>query len=838
MAPSQPHSSDEDPSVWLDRLVSASTADDVRDSLQGILDGFDNGKKDDAAAAVARTLLDEEPDAYKALLALLQTSEYKSMEVQDGSSLAARICIQLVERNNKNQQHGLLRRLLQEPTPGRLLRALMDVACHAAATDDEGSAAQPLHHTTFTRVMALQTIRQLASSSKLSHLVGKQLLDCPNGLHRLGSQLLLDLDEQVRNEALLLATVLTADQPAIAKNWMFQDVGSVVLQLAIREEGRDGGGALTYGPVLVQDCLQLLRNLIRHDAQLSDLVLESADILPALASFLDLRNGAEFRFPNTAKKNKKKSPLITSSSSKADEDDEDDLDALLTTGSSKRKEKKRDSQTQEQQQPSEVDLPCLLKSEEDVILTVLDILSILLEREDIKRQVWKRHVGLVRMIWDLAMLTPPPPGAPVPCAMPSPHLQQRALQVTALYLHDPDMMERCNGLDQLLYIVCTGGGHGGDKSLQDRFALSQSALHVIRRTLPAEKLQEMLMHSLAPPPPPADDEGSAEFHPPTSPQPTVVLKVLNTVVENLDDRAMANNRDQTKVLLLGATSALTIFLTDEASRSVFLRLAGNEFVERILLALEANSARERKKDSTDDTFVLITLLRFLAHWMDGAPVVTQAFLQSTQSSIVLSQLFISSNKITSGLTCLILGLVLLQVASDSTSATASGGPGGEDEKLYGGWTVSGIMEMVNSLGVSKYTSLLENLKKANDLPWSACQYEYQIFNTWCEESVFRVRKRIVQQLVRASSSASSDEANGEDGEHAESTPASSSELHSLQRLVAQQSEEMEELRDSLSKAQHKLETQGSSHIQSCQMLHSLDAHYSNRTMPIFLFLAL
>lgn len=745
----------DDVAILLDRFVSASAAEDVASSLEALIESLSEPTQVEAVLGAVQ----EDDDLAKALLEVLQTSELKQMQIEDGSSLAARIYLRLLEKSTTN---AASRVLLQHPTPGRLVEALIDVAA-----SDESSDGLPLP--AYPRVLSLQCLRQLAT--RHASTLRQQLLEAPNGLHRLGSDLLLTGDEQVRNEALLLAGVL-AEWPAVARNWMFNDVGNVVVQLAEQE------GGLTSGNVLVEDCLRLLYNIVKHDASFADLLLESAVVLPSLTRLLDLRGGRNFLHPP-----KQQQPAV---SNVVEKDDEDDLDDLLLSGAATSQKKKTPAE------PERV-VPRLLPGEEAILQAVLDVLSVVMENDSARRQIWRTQTPLMSLVWEMALLTPPPPSIPYPCAVPSTTLQQRALQVTAKYFYDPATMERLGGLDRLLYIVCTGGGDG--KSLDERTKLSQSALHVIRQTLSKESAQEMLMHTLAPPMQDESVDGGAKS---SEPVVTVVQKLLNTVFENLvppseeilKDKAAKERR---KVFLLGATSALALFATDEVSRSILLRLTSSAqptLIDAILTALSDN-------DDEDDDFIVVVLLRFVAQWMSGAPVVVEALLSSSLST-VLPTLYASSKLKTAALTSLVLGLAMTNMGSEET-----------DENKCGGWTVASVMEMIATRGVSKYTSKLEKFKSFDDLPWSVCELEWNLWIEWYNESVLVIRKRVVQELSNTRDGDGAEEAS--DGEEpATDSSARRGSVRALKRLVSQQTDEMEELRKALADAKRTIDSKGTS----------------------------
>ncbi|GJM95499.1 hypothetical protein PR202_ga12241 [Eleusine coracana subsp. coracana] len=92
----------------------------------------------------------------------------------------------------------------------------------------------------------------------------------------------------IRNEALLLLTYLTRDAEEIQKIVVFEGVFEKIFSI-IREEGYSDGG------VVVQDCLELLNNLIRNNASNQMLLKETMGFDP-LISILKIRRGSAFNF--------------------------------------------------------------------------------------------------------------------------------------------------------------------------------------------------------------------------------------------------------------------------------------------------------------------------------------------------------------------------------------------------------------------------------------------------------------------------------------------------------------------------------------------------------------
>jgi hypothetical protein len=718
-------------SLLLDRFVSASTAQDTHSSLEAILEGLQQGY------ITAENVFDEE-EIPAGLLQVLQTCQYKDMPVEEGSSLAARIYLEILKDKSAP--------VLTEPSPGRLLETLVDVASDVQALP-------------YPRVLAVQALQKLCQQHPKQ--AQNQLLQAPNGLHRLGDLLQTGQDEQVRNEALLLAGYL-AKWPAIAKVWMFSEVGDVVIQLAVEE------GGLTRGNMVVLDSLLLLHNMLRHDAALADLVFQSPTMAPQLARLLDLRGGTQFLNPVDSSSNS------NNNNNRKEQELDDDLDDLMQSGKSKKGEESK---------PTRI-MPRLTAAEEKIIHAVMDILALVLENDSVKHQVWKKQPALCSLVWEMGLISPPPPDQPFPCAVPSPALQQRALELTAVFFDDPVSMERHAGLDRLLYLVCTGGL---GKTLDEKMGLSQAALHVIRQTISPELANQMLMHTLAPPMEDLSEEQD-EGAVPKPPALTAVQKLINTLSDNLivqePDKLEAGFGERRKLFLAGSLSALSVFMADEASREIMLRLTTGESSSLIDSTLEALGNSEEQSDD----FVSLVLLRFMCHWVYRAPGVVGAVLSSPQSAALSILFTVKQNKVAT-LTSLLMGLAMEYMA---------------DESKCGGWTRDSIMDMIAKRGVSRITSSLEKFKSLppKELPWSSCKLEWNIWSDWYDECVLVVRKRVVQELT------SGDEELSEGGEENADAKTSNASLVSLQKVVAQQSSEVDDLRQSLKKAQQVVTAQG------------------------------
>ncbi|CAD6269950.1 unnamed protein product [Miscanthus lutarioriparius] len=136
----------------------------------------------------------------------------------------------------------------------------------------------------YVRYYTIQLLTALLTNS-LKRLQEAILL-IPRGITVL-MDMLMDR-EVIRNEALLLLTYLTRDAEEIQKIVVFEGVFEKIFSI-IREEGHSDGG------VVVQDCLELLNNLIRHNASNQMLLKETMGFDP-LISILKIRRGSAFNF--------------------------------------------------------------------------------------------------------------------------------------------------------------------------------------------------------------------------------------------------------------------------------------------------------------------------------------------------------------------------------------------------------------------------------------------------------------------------------------------------------------------------------------------------------------
>lgn len=132
----------------------------------------------------------------------------------------------------------------------------------------------------YVRYYTLQILTALLTNSQ--NRLQEAILTIPRGITRL-MDMLMDR-EVIRNEALLLLTHLTREAEEIQKILVFEGAFEKIFSI-IKEEGGSEGG------VVVQDCLELLNNLLRNNASNQVLLRETLGF-DAIISILKLRGSA------------------------------------------------------------------------------------------------------------------------------------------------------------------------------------------------------------------------------------------------------------------------------------------------------------------------------------------------------------------------------------------------------------------------------------------------------------------------------------------------------------------------------------------------------------------
>ncbi|KAE8661685.1 Golgin candidate 6 [Hibiscus syriacus] len=132
----------------------------------------------------------------------------------------------------------------------------------------------------YVRYYTLQILTALLTNSP--NRLQEAILSIPRGITRL-MDMLMDR-EVIRNEALLLLTILAREAEEIQKIVVFEGAFEKIFSIMNEEGGSEGG-------VVVQDCLELLNNLLRSNASNQVLLRETMGFDP-LISILKLRGNS------------------------------------------------------------------------------------------------------------------------------------------------------------------------------------------------------------------------------------------------------------------------------------------------------------------------------------------------------------------------------------------------------------------------------------------------------------------------------------------------------------------------------------------------------------------
>ncbi|KAK6913056.1 Vesicle tethering protein Uso1/P115-like, head domain [Dillenia turbinata] len=196
------------------------------------------------------------------------------------------------ERDDVEMVRGALETLVSALTPiehGKVLKnevqpALMNTDLLSREADSIALLLSLLSEEDFyVRYYTLQLLTALLTNSR--NRLQEAILTIPRGITRL-MDMLMDR-EVIRNEALLLLTYLTHEAEEIQKIVVFEGAFEKIFSI-IKEEGGSEGG------VVVQDCLQLLNNLLRGNTS-NQILLRETIGFDAIVSILKLR-GSSYSF--------------------------------------------------------------------------------------------------------------------------------------------------------------------------------------------------------------------------------------------------------------------------------------------------------------------------------------------------------------------------------------------------------------------------------------------------------------------------------------------------------------------------------------------------------------
>ncbi|GAB4847893.1 Golgin candidate 6 [Ancistrocladus abbreviatus] len=185
------------------------------------------------------------------------------------------------ERDDIEMVRGALETLVGALTPLNHVRGLNNEVQPATMNADllsrEGDSISLLlsllsEDDFYVRYYTLQLLTALLTNSPSR--LQEEILTIPRGITRL-MDMLMDR-EVIRNEALLLLTYLTREAEEIQKIVVFEGAFEKIFSIINEEGGSDGG-------VVVQDCLELLNNILRKNASNQTLLRETIGFDPVIA---------------------------------------------------------------------------------------------------------------------------------------------------------------------------------------------------------------------------------------------------------------------------------------------------------------------------------------------------------------------------------------------------------------------------------------------------------------------------------------------------------------------------------------------------------------------------
>jgi chromosome segregation ATPase len=815
----------------IDRFVTSSTPSDALLALSAITDSIrfirivtnssktennqNENEEERRRIFGLQSILAQHEDFIKAICSLLSDKTLPGIRnvIVDGGDTAA--CefllsflssLDIEQEDDKASRERLkfetnaqLKKLL---SGGTLTHAVLDLLSHPTFADGDNTVTTSL----YAKTSAIQILSKMTVANPT--LLHSQILNAPDGLPRVIDLLKpASLDEEsIRNEALLLCTIMAKTSPGSARLMIFGEAYDKVFDIATDDN---------VDSAVKGDCLKLCIEMTVQDEMGSEVFLGNGRLVRDLSKFLDLRFGMNFVRPEAEL-----------------HDESDDLDDILNGGTGDKGNSLKGAK-----------VPFLTKDEEEIMLLALELFRVLvvgdMDYEDKSSDVAKRrkrqkamlsHDLLCRLLIDMALYTLPPPDSPhsvYVSAVPTLQVQLLALDVMAalsrnageelqdLILSKRGIYLNVGVLDRLMYLICTGDGANRlSETTGGADEISIHSLGVLRCLLNAKESSLMMMHTIAPPPPEDDNSMNVTMEVPE------VQKLVNTLGENL--HILSNegfrsgldieNKKRISRMIIGSAGALGIFLTNGAegtTREMLLRvpippppspdgLTGMEnvnsdshpsLIECSMRFIEICS--NDKEMLLEFRNVVSALLRILCEWAPSTPDVISTVLTSASSISlgVLLQLKPTQNDppLIPSLAGLLLGLCMENMD-----------PGDE----LGGWSISSIMNLINvGLGIGKFTQLLESTKtyfmhpsdKGESAgPWGCSDVERTHFFEWYKTNVNIVRKKAIQELTL-----SGDHDSESDSDSVDQNDVTSRDIRALRKLVLQQTSEIQALKEKL-----------------------------------------
>lgn len=764
-------------SVLIDRLLHASDSSDAQSSLESLLKNIPENEESAVDAITGSS------SCLRALSSLIAQSSLPSgIELEEGQVTALEL-IQSVLKHGKSSKDAV-KPLILESIPSSnenddsqdnkhvnsntmlhsspLLHALLDCLCNSNTQTTS----------TYPRILSLEIITETHKLS--STLTQECLLSAPEGFHRLISLLhpntnTSNTPESIRNATLLLLTKLSQNSSVIRKLLLFSEGYERVLGIAVNLD-------VNMEKAVVLDALSLCQNLLVEDAA-SD--FGGCEMFFGGGGKHQVNVGGcvrllDTRFFKHAQDVNIRKPIFKGSSDEGG----DDLDDLLNSPSSK-------SETSIQRESFLV--PRMTKEEEEVGHSVLDLFMFAMEvgeanRKDNSTQQTVEmklllNQAVMGAILSLALYSPfMETQIPYYASVPSSSLQCHALDILSRIVPDSESSlltsssspmltkstENIPSLQNIYPLYEFFPGEASQPPLERLISLSYQEFNslvsshsrsCLRHILTSEQTNLIILHSLAPPPPGDDDQHQTQGIDP----------VVKEMIQSLSKDDITKEKKQSILY----TVDVLLGNGNDTAKELFLRypLEGRDTNDPKTLLTYLFETLEGDMNHDQNP-----VLHLLCSWSYSCPASTMHALLSFPQTLTISLMLENGNP----LAAILLGLWLnyfTTFESEESKLNDSEAKENSNDIDISGWSKETIVQLIQRIGISKFTSLLDSFVKKEGINKDMAAYQISKQTTLKVISeqeqkevsevqtkmVSTIRKSLVSSITSSSSSSESQE---------------------------------------------------------------------------------
>lgn len=722
--------------ILIDRLLNASDSSDAISSLKSLSKRLSSHPSD-------CEVLSSSSECLHALFTLISQSKLPSnIECEDAQVISIELLTELM--NHSSSPTLVCKQVLCSPISDLqppLLHSLIDCLC----TSDEDTS-------TYARILALRLLEKTFNLAPTK--TQETILSAPDGFHRLISLLNSDetTEESIRNEAIILLGALAQNSSVMRKLLLFSEGYERILAIAISG---------TVEKAVILDCISTCKNLLVEDGSNGscEMFLNSPEqrVLGGCIALLDLRYSKAMNNPKIG------IPTY---------DETDDLDDLLSSS----KDKKSESYL----------VPVMTNDEEDICNAVLDLFQFAIEignqnpTSNVVKSKLLQFIPFMGAFVSLSLYSPSQETSlPYLASAPTLSVQCHALDLLGeIFEGQKDvhiqsvspLWEYYKGdavlspLDRLLRLSSSCLYPKSEKPVKQ--IISSHARCTLRKTLRSEDACQLILHGLAPPPP---DEGSLNSQVP----------IVKEIVEHL---LVSTDIQSQEAIFLTLETLLT--QGQDTAKEIMIKFP-LENGKGVLLEYMLTSLDVSKFD--DNTVILDQdlLLSLLCTWSFAAPPSTMNSIFQLPQTLLIPTIFIEKNNSYAGI---LLGLWLHHLSELED----------READIYG-WSTKSILNLIQSYGLSKYTTLLDKfLLQINDEAYRREESSSSERSQW--QSQFRSMVSCIRGSL-VSSTTNSAEPSDKEAELYKLLQQSQSELsrvsesyQSSQDLIKKQSTEIKNLK--------------------------------------------